>query len=142
MPENLSDMQLAFMAVLWELSEASASQVQRQLEAAGRKLAPTTVSTVLRRLESRGLIAHRRVGRNHLYRAVAQREDLQKDVLQRWSRLLYQGNTGAFLCHLVDSDEVRSSDLDLIKQMIEKKEQELASRSTQELPKPKQIEGN
>lgn len=133
-------MQLAFMAVLWELSEASASQVQRELESAGRKLAPTTVSTVLRRLESRGLIAHRRVGRNHLYRAVAQREDLQKNVLQRWSRLLYQGNTGAFLCHLLDSDEVRSSDLDLIKQVIEKKEKEIASRPTEKVPSERQVE--
>jgi predicted transcriptional regulator len=72
--EPLSDVQLAFMRALWEVGEGSVAAVQDALERSGRKLAPTTVATVLRRLEAKGWVAHREEGRVLLYRAAVSRQ--------------------------------------------------------------------
>ena len=59
---DLSDLQLAVVRVLWDKGEASAADVQRALHRS-RGLAITTVSTLLTRLEKRGLLSHRADGR-------------------------------------------------------------------------------
>ena len=53
-PPRLTPLQLAVMQVLWSRDEASVVDVQRSMT--GRRLALTTVATLLVRLEQRGLI--------------------------------------------------------------------------------------
>ena len=81
--EQLTDLQLEFMRVLWEAGEGTVADVQDRLQAGGRALAPTTVSTVLRRLESQGWVSHRERGRQFIYRAAVSRDDATGDMLDR-----------------------------------------------------------
>jgi predicted transcriptional regulator len=72
------------MDALWSAAEpVTARDVQDAL--ADRRLATTTVLTVLGRLERKGLVARERTGRAHHYRSVASREDhvatLMRDAL-------------------------------------------------------------
>ena len=84
--EQLTDLQLEFMRVLWEVGEGTVADVQDRLQAGGRALAPTTVSTVLRRLESQGWVNHRERGRQFIYRAAVSRDDATGNItIRRWA---------------------------------------------------------
>jgi BlaI family transcriptional regulator, penicillinase repressor len=122
--EQLSDLQLAFMGALWEAGEGTAAEVQEALAAGGRVLAPTTVSTVLRRLEAQGWVTHRERGRQFIYRPTASRQEVTGGMLDRITRSLFGGDLPAVVSQLLDAGTVRRRDLEAIRVLIEQKEKE------------------
>jgi predicted transcriptional regulator len=71
--EPLSPAQEEIMEIVWEKGEVAAIEV-RQLLADGRELARETVRTVLQRMEDKGWLKHRVVGRTFFYSAVVPRD--------------------------------------------------------------------
>jgi BlaI family penicillinase repressor len=71
--EPLSPAQKEIMEIIWEKGEVAAIEV-RQLLADGRELARETVRTVLERMEEKGWLKHRVVGRTFFYSAVVPRD--------------------------------------------------------------------
>ncbi len=65
--QYLGDLQLAIMRVLWRQGEASVAAVHREL-LDERGLAPTTIATMLTKMEKKGVVSHRTEGRKFLYR--------------------------------------------------------------------------
>jgi predicted transcriptional regulator len=62
------------MELLWRTPDgATAYEIQDELDSGGRRLAATTLLTVLSRLEKKGLAVAERSARPHRYRAVADR---------------------------------------------------------------------
>ena len=122
--EQLSELQLAFMRALWEGGEGTATDVLERLVAAGRTLAPTTVSTVLRRLESQGWVSHRERGRQFIYRAAVSRDEVTGGMLARITRSLFGGDVPAVVSQLLDAGNLRKRDLDAIRTLIDQKERE------------------
>ncbi len=59
---SLGDLQLAIMRVLWTDGESTVADVHREL-LDERGLAPTTIATMLRKMEDKGVVLHRREGR-------------------------------------------------------------------------------
>ena len=64
---SLGDLQHAIMAVLWDRGEATVAEVHEALRQA-RGLAPTTVATMLRKMEDKGVVVHHAAGRQYVYR--------------------------------------------------------------------------
>ena len=71
-PEPLSPAQQEIMEIVWEKDEVAAVEV-RQLLAGGRELARETVRTMLERMEEKGWLKHRVVGRTFFYSAAVPR---------------------------------------------------------------------
>jgi predicted transcriptional regulator len=120
--EPLTELQLAIMQALWSLGEAGVPEVQGQLEQQGRRLAPTTVATLLRRMEKKGWVAHREQGRAFLYRATGSRHEVSGRLLDRMTGALFGGDVSALVSQLLDSQSVTARDLARIKRLIESKE--------------------
>src|SRR5262245_5255077 len=70
--EPLSPAQQEIMEIVWDKGEVAAVEV-RQLLADGRELARETVRTLLERMEDKGWIKHRVVGRTFFYSAAVPR---------------------------------------------------------------------
>ena len=65
------------MRAVWALGEGSVAEVSDELASrGGRRLAYTTVMTMLSRLHERGLLTRRKVGRGYVYRPVADEASL------------------------------------------------------------------
>jgi predicted transcriptional regulator len=122
--EQLSDLQLAFMTALWDLGEGTGADVLERLAREGRTLAPTTVSTVLRRLEAQGWVRHRERGRQFIYRPTASRREVTGGMLDRITRSLFGGDLPAVVSQLLEAGNVRKRDLEAIRELIEQKEKE------------------
>ena len=110
------------MRALWDLGEGTTRDVQEALEALGRALAPTTVTTVLARLEKRGLVTHRRDGRQYIYRATVSRQEMQRSVISRVTDTLFRGDVTALFSQLLSTRDIGPGDLARVKALIEARE--------------------
>lgn len=119
------------MRALWDLGEGSGREVQEALESLGRALAPTTVATVLGRLEKRGLVTHRREGRQYIYRATVSQQEMQRSVISRVTETLFRGDVTALFSQLLRARDIGPGDLAQVKALIEARERETGRGSSE-----------
>lgn len=121
---QLAELQLAIMQVLWEAGEATVAHVREAL-APERRLAHTTVGTMLSKLEASGYVAHRSDGRVNIYRALLEQEKVSRSMVTDLAQRLFHGNVADLMCHLLDGCQVTSEELARLTQLIQDKEREL-----------------
>ena len=120
---QLSGLQLAVLRVLWRRGEARVNEVQADLASArGRTIAPTTVATLLSRLEKRGVLSHRREGRQYVYRALVSEEEISRSMVADLTSKLFAGETSELVAHLIREQDLAPGDLAQIKRLIEEVE--------------------
>jgi len=96
-------LELQCLKALWELGEANVKDVRRILTG-NRKLAYTTVMTVLDRLERRGGVRRRKIGRSFVYTPMLSRESLRQLALKEFVDSFFDGST-ELLKHYLESAE-------------------------------------
>lgn len=106
---SLGERELDVMGVLWELGSATVAEVRERLPA---DLAYTTVLTILRNLEAKGLVRHTAEGRAHRYVPRVARQTARRSALARLIDTLFNGSPELLLTQLVsdhqlDPDELR-----------------------------------
>jgi predicted transcriptional regulator len=111
--------QLAVMQVLWSRDEASVIDVQRAMM--GRRLALTTVATMLVRLEQRGLVSHRAEGRQYLYRSRVSPAEARETVTRELLRNLFDGDVAAFVSQLLDARELTREEVADLQRLVRDK---------------------
>jgi len=108
--QTLGDLQHAIMAVLWERGEATTAEVHQAL-LPGRGLAPTTIATMLRKMEDKGVVAHRTEGRQFVYRPTVSEEEVRESMVGELVERLFGGDARALVAHLVSEHEIDGADL-------------------------------
>lgn len=122
---SLTEFQLSILQVLWEHEEATVTEVVAGLE---RSSAPSTVATMLGRLEKRGLVTHRSEGRQYVYRATVGEDEVRRSMVREFTDLtddLFAGDLTAVVSQLLTSRDVRGADLDRLRSLIDEKAAEL-----------------
>lgn len=130
MSYSLTELQLALMRVLWERGEATVIEVQGALEPE-RRLAQSTVATLLSRLEKKGLLSHRVERRQYVYRPMVSEAEVRRSMVGQFAELaeeLFQGDVAALVSHLLTAQDVAAGDLARVKALIEVRERELSGR--------------
>jgi predicted transcriptional regulator len=120
----LAELQCAIMQVLWERGESTVAAVRQALEP-GRKLAHTTVGTMLAKLEDADRVAHRGEGRVNVYRPLIDREEVTRSMVSDLAERLFGGDVTEMFCHLLDASRVTPEEINRLKQLIRTKEREL-----------------
>jgi len=119
MPRHtLGDLQHAIMAVLWERGEATAASVHEALRAE-RGLAPTTIATMLRKMEDKGVVAHRAEGRQFVYRPTVTEELVRRSMVGELVERLFGGDPKALVAHLVSEHEIAPAELSDLRRRLE-----------------------
>ena len=114
---RLGDLQLRILQEIWQRGECSVAGVHAALHAE-RKLAHTTISTMLRKMEARGLVAHREEGRAFFYRAAVAEEEVSRREGRHFVERLFEGSMANAVSHLLQSREVSREELDQIEKFI------------------------
>lgn len=114
---HLGALQLAIMRVLWERGEAAAADVHAALAAHG--LAPTTIATMLRKMEDKGVVAHRTAGRTFVYRAVVRSEQVHRRMVGDLVTQLFDGDPLQLVDHLLREGEIDLQELDALRRQID-----------------------
>ncbi len=114
---SLGDLQLAIMRVLWERGEATVAEVHAAL-VDERGLAPTTIATMLRKMEQKGVCRHRSVGRQFVYRSAIDESDVHRTMVGELVERLFDGDPTALVNHLVEQGELAADELDRLRRRI------------------------
>ena len=123
----LTELQVAIMTVLWERGEATVLDVHDALRLE-RRIAQSTVSTLLSRMEEKGVVTHRAAERQYVYRAAVIREEVRQSVVEQFMGLadrLFSGDVAALVSQLLSTRDARPEDLARAREIIERKEREL-----------------
>jgi BlaI family penicillinase repressor len=121
--KRLTDLQMAIMGVLWQQVEATVTQVHAALQDE-RDLAPTSVATLLSRLEKYELITHRTSGRQYVYRPLVSQSEVRRSRLTRLIDDFFQGSPADLVYHLISEADVADEDVARILFLIEAREGE------------------
>jgi len=124
-PHRLGDLQLRIMKVLWERHEATVTEVLDALDDADASLAYTTIATMLRKMEARGLVAHRAEGRSFIYRARVAEKDVSLSMANHLVDRLFEGSLLAAVNHLLSSREVSRDELRQLEKLITERKKKL-----------------
>lgn len=114
--QPLGELQLAIMQVLWQRGEASAADVHTAL--LSRQLAPTTIATMLTKMEQKGLVDHRAEGRKFLYRPLLSEAEVRRISVEEVRERLFGGDTAALVSHLISERRLDRGELSRLKSLI------------------------
>jgi BlaI family transcriptional regulator, penicillinase repressor len=114
---RLGDLQLQIMKVLWTGEPATVTEVQRQLPS--KPLAYTTVATMLRKMEERGLVAHLQEGRRFVYKPLVRAEEVTTSMAGDLVDRLFAGSLADAVSHLLETRDVSPPELARLEKLIE-----------------------
>jgi predicted transcriptional regulator len=118
-PHHLGDLQYAIMRVLWDEGEATVARVQELLSAgAERDRALTTVATMLTKMEKKGVVAHKSIGRQFVYRACIAEKDVHRSMVGELTQRLFRGDFSALVSHLLTEQEIDKKEVARLKALI------------------------
>lgn len=115
----LTDVELEFMSIIWKLNEATVNDV---IENSDRKLAYTSVSTILRILEQKGVLDTRKEGRGHVYIPKISKSDYEARTLQHVVNKVFDGTPVALVRQLLGSVKINSEEISQLKELVAKLE--------------------
>ena len=115
---HLTQRELDIMSVLWDLGEATANEVRERIDPT---LAYTSVSTMIRTLEMKGFVSHRRgEGKTHVYYPVIDAEMAGESALGRLLDKIYGGSPIKLLAQLVEQRKLSESELARMRDLLKR----------------------
>jgi BlaI family penicillinase repressor len=106
---HLTQRELDIMSVLWDLGEATVTEVRDRIDP---DLAYTSISSMIRTLELKGYVSHRRgEGKTHVYFPAIDAETAGESTLSRVLDKIYGGSPIKMLAHLVEQRKLSAGEL-------------------------------
>ena len=104
------------MSVLWELGEGTVNDIRERLDA---DLAYTSVSSMIRLLETKGYVSHRKgEGKTHVYYPVIDSDAAGESALGRVLDKIYGGSPIKLLAHLVEKNRLSDKELARMRELL------------------------
>ena len=108
------------MQHLWKLGEGSVQEVIASM-GGGKQPSRTTVSTVIRLLEEKGVVGHRpSAGRGYIYYPLLKKEDYSHNHLKEFISRYFDNSFTSLVCFFVKENNYSIQELDEILEEIKK----------------------
>ena len=118
---TLGELQHAIMQVLWARDEATVAEVHEALFDE-RGLAPTTIATMLRKMEDKGVVAHRVEDRHFVYQATVSEDAVRSTMVSELLDRLFAGDPAALVSHLVADHDIDEAEVERLRTLLENAE--------------------
>lgn len=115
---NITNSEWYVMECLWDSAPRTLMQI---VEECGSRMgwAKSTCTTMVKRMDAKGLIRHEEEGRTKLFYPVVKREEVAvkqtRDFLQR----IYKGSVGMMMNALADQDDLNEEDINELESILE-----------------------
>jgi predicted transcriptional regulator len=116
----LTEVELELMNILWRLDGGTVNDVLAALPTE-RPLAYTSVSTILRILEQKGVLGSEKVGRGHRYLPLVPKQDYEAFALEQVMGKVFDGQPVALVRRLVDGGQLSREDLAALQELLEER---------------------
>ena len=121
--QNLGRRERQILDVIFRLGEASVGDV---LEHLADPPAYDSVRTMIRLLEKKGFLRHRREGTKYVYRPIQSHESASRSALSHLMKTFFQGSAAETVAAIFDvsSDDLSDDELKRLEQLIEQARKE------------------
>lgn len=116
----LTETELQMMQALWKLNEGTVHEVQETIKGE-KKLAYTSVSTILRILEQKGFVKSRKDGRGHVYLPTLAKENYEKRSLGHMVKNVFQDEPKRLVQRLIELENFDSNEIAELKALLDSK---------------------
>lgn len=123
MQEDLTRRERQILEIIYSLEEASANQICEKMP---EKLANATVRTLLRVLESKGLVKHRKQGKQFVYQPCVARKSAASSALSKVLDVFFGGSVEqALATHLSNPKTKLTPDqIERLRELIDEHDEE------------------
>jgi predicted transcriptional regulator len=115
-----TEVELELMNALWDLGEGTVKDILACLPS-GRKLAYTSVATMMKILEGKGAVASRKGERVYTYVPRIARGEYEGRALRHVAERVFQGRPSTMVMRLLDEAELSKEELKSIRKLLEER---------------------
>lgn len=119
--KKLTKAEEEIMQILWDLKEANVSSILEEMPQP--KPAYNTVSTIVRILESKEFVNHRKKGKGYIYFPVVEKETYTNQTMNTLIDSYFNGSFKSMVSFFMKKNKLDSADLEAILKEINKKEE-------------------
>src|SRR5215471_18587486 len=124
---RVGNVQLRILRELWQRGEATVADIHAALyRETGAAL--TTVATMLKKMERKGIVTHRVEDRRHVYRATVTEDAVKHSMVADLTSRLFDGNATALVSHLLSDHDIDAGDVAAIKKLLAARQKKERSR--------------
>src|SRR5580658_862317 len=116
---TLTEQELEIMKVIWRLENATVRQVYEAL-LEKRRIAYTTVMTMMNILEQKGYLKKHQQDRAYVYRPSQPQKQVIRSMVREFVDRVFNGSAEPLLVHLVEDQHLDAKDLEEIRKTIRK----------------------
>jgi predicted transcriptional regulator len=106
------------MTVLWRKQTATVADVVAELKPR-RSVTYSTVQTMLRILETKGYVAHEKVGRAFTYRPLIDEKQARRRALRHLLSRLFDNSPSLLVLNVLEDERIDSTEFERLKKLIE-----------------------
>ena len=114
----LGETEMEILQHVWALGDATVAQVHERILQT-RKVAYTTVMTVMKKLAEKDFLSYRADGNVYIYSPARSREDVQQELLDGLLEKAFGGSRLSLLQSLVRNESLSDSERREIRQLID-----------------------
>jgi BlaI family penicillinase repressor len=118
---TLTPQELAIMKVIWDLEQATVREVYETLRER-RRIAYTTVMTMMKILETKGYLKRTQVDRAFVYRPARPRQQVVGAMVRDFVERVFDGAASGLLVHLAKDARLTKEDRQRIRRVIDETE--------------------
>lgn len=116
---TLTEQELEIMKIVWERDRATVRDVYESL-LERRKIAYTTVMTMMNILEQKKYLRKSAEDRAYIYRPAKPKKQVIKGMVREFVDRVFNGSAEPLLVHLIEDRRLSNKDLDELARMIRK----------------------
>jgi predicted transcriptional regulator len=114
---TLTGQELEIMKVIWKLETATVRQVYETL-LARRRIAYTTVMTMMNILEQKGYLNKQQADRAYVYQPAQPQSQVIRSMVREFLDRVFNGSAEPLVAHLVEDRHLTEKDLEEIRKAI------------------------
>lgn len=118
--KRLNEREEQIMQILWRLKNAFVKEIMAEMPAPKPPI--TTVSSIVRKLETEGIIGHEAFGKTHRYYPILQKSEYRKSFFKRMLNNYFGGSPEQLLSFFVDEQDLPPEELDRLLDKIKQSE--------------------
>jgi BlaI family transcriptional regulator, penicillinase repressor len=116
----LTDQELEIMKIVWQRGSATVREVYEEL-LKSRKVAYTTVMTMMGILEQKGRLTKTSRDRAYVYSPSEPQQKVVGSMVQEFVKRVFDGSAKPLLVHLAENKKISQQELDEISQLLKKR---------------------
>lgn len=114
----LGETEMEVLQHVWQLKKATVAHVHERILKT-RKVAYTTIMTVMKKLSDKGYLSYEKDGATYVYEAARTQEDVQQSLLTNLLDKAFNGSSIALIQTLVKKEELSEKEREDIAKLIE-----------------------